>query len=167
MNHKKRGAPTKYKSEYAEQARKFCLLEGATDEELATAFGVSIRTIDNWRHQHPDFLQAVQEGKKIADANVAEGLYKRATGMNYTEVIRELVDDEMKVVKEITKLIPPDTGAALNWLKNRQPTKWRDQQTINYLGKIESNELSNLSNEHLNQLLTELQFKARQNHDNP
>lgn len=64
MPRSKRGAPTKYRPEYAEDARKYCLLEGATDEELALSFGVSVKTIDNWKRKHADFLQAVQEGKK-------------------------------------------------------------------------------------------------------
>ena len=156
----KRGAPTKYKPEYAEQARKYCLLEGATDEELAIAFGVSLKTIDNWKKQHPNFLQAVNEGKKIADANVAEAFYKRAVGIEFTEVTRELVDDSLTVTKEVTRLIPPDAGAALNWLKNRQPEKWRDKVDINHSGKIETNDLSNLSDAQLSQLLTELETKA-------
>ena len=163
MKQTKRGAPTKYKPEYAEQARKYCLLDGATDEELAVSFGVTIRTIDNWKRQYPDFLRGVQEGKKVADANVAEGFYKRAVGIEFTEVTRELVNDELTITKEVIKLIPPDPGAALNWLKNRQPAKWRDKVEVAHSGKIETNDLSNLSDEQLNQLLTELENKA--NHE--
>ncbi|GAB3805552.1 helix-turn-helix domain-containing protein [Spirosoma humi] len=160
MKQTKRGAPTKYKPEYAEQARKYCLLEGATDEELAVSFGVTIRTIDNWKRQYPDFLRGVQEGKKVADANVAEGFYKRAIGIEFTEVTRELVDDQLTVTKEVIKLIPPDPGAALNWLKNRQPAKWRDKVEVAHSGKVETNDLGNLSDAQLKQLLTELETKA-------
>ncbi|WP_020604004.1 transposase [Spirosoma spitsbergense] len=163
----KRGAPTKYKPEYAEEARKFCLLEGATDEELATSFGVSAKTIDNWKIKYPDFLRSVQEGKKIADANVAEGFYKRAVGIEFTEVTRELIANELTVTKEVTKLIPPDPGAALNWLKNRQPAKWRDKVEVAHSGKIETNDLSHLSDEQLNLLLSELQTKVNRDTNQP
>jgi hypothetical protein len=27
----------------------------------------------------------------------------------------------------IRKHVPPDTGACMNWLKNRMPDKWRDR----------------------------------------
>lgn len=33
-------------------------------------------------------------------------------------------------VKSVKKFIPPDTGAAMAWLKNRQPAKWRDKQEV-------------------------------------
>lgn len=161
-----RGAPTKYKPEYAEQARKYCLLTAATDEQLASFLGVSTKTIDNWKNRHPDFLQAVQEGKKIADANVAEGFYRRAVGIEFTEVTRELVGTELTVTKEVTKFIPPDAGAALNWLKNRQPQDWRDKVEVAHSGKIDTNDLSTLSDEQLAKLLTELETKiARENTD--
>lgn len=164
---KQRGAPSKYRKEYAEQARKFCLLEGATDQELATAFDVSLRTIDNWKRQYPDFLQGVQEGKKIADANVAEGFYKRAVGIEFTEVTRELIGDKLTVTKEVTKLIPPDAGAALNWLKNRAQDKWRDKVEVAHSGKVETGDLSNLSDAQLKQLLLELETKATRGNSEP
>lgn len=160
METKPRGAPTKYKPEYAEQARKFCLLEGATDDELAANFGVALRTIDNWKRQHPDFLQAVQAGKKIADANVADGFYKRAVGLEFTEVTREYIQGEMIVIKEVTRLIPPDPGAALNWLKNRQPAKWRDKVEVAHSGKIDTNDLSNLSDAQLDKVIQELEART-------
>lgn len=167
MESSKRGAPTKWRPEYAEQARKYCLLDGATDEELATSFDVSVKTIDNWKNKYPDFLQAVQEGKKIADANVAEAFYKRAVGIEYTEVTRELVGSDLTVTKEVTKLIPPDAGAALNWLKNRQREKWRDKVEVAHSGKIDSNNLSNLSDAQLTQLLVELEAKASRDSNQP
>jgi len=156
----KRGAPTKYRPEYAEEARKYCLLEGATDEELALSFGVSVKTIDNWKRKHADFLQAVQEGKKIADANVAEAFYKRAIGIEFTEVTRELVGNELTITKEVSKFIPPDAGAALNWLKNRRPTIWRDKVEVAHSGKIDTNDLSSLTDEQLQQLATQLETRT-------
>ncbi|MNQ95572.1 hypothetical protein D3C85_1111360 [compost metagenome] len=46
---------------------------------------------------------------------------------------------------------PPDAGAAMNWLKNRQGKKWRDKQDIEHSGKIDTNkpDLSKLSVEEL------------------
>ena len=40
------GRPSSYKPEYAKMARHLCKL-GATDADLAEAFGVSVVTIDN------------------------------------------------------------------------------------------------------------------------
>lgn len=173
MKSTKRGAPTKYKPEYAEQARKFCLLNGATDAELGDYFGVSETTIKDWYKRHPEFLTSVKAGKQGADMNVAESLYKRAVGFEYTETTFEKIDDkrvlevtsdelittEAYKKKIVTKLHPPDAGAALNWLKNRQPSKWRDKVEVAHSGKIDTGDLGNLSDEQLTQLLTDLQTK--------
>ena len=56
-----RGVKSTYKPEYAEQARKLCLL-GATDKELADFFGCNEATINNWKARRPDFLESIKEG---------------------------------------------------------------------------------------------------------
>lgn len=60
---------------------------------------------------------------------MSESLFKRATGIEVTEV--EVRDDGKKKVKRVTKRpIPPDTTAQIFWLKNRQPELWRDKPTV-------------------------------------
>lgn len=117
---------SKYKDEYAEQAYKLCLL-GAKDTELADFFGVVEKTINNWKKQHPEFLQSLKEGKLQADAEIANSLYNRAKGYQATELREEESEGEFKKVKT-TKHIPADATSAIFWLKNRQPAKWRDKQ---------------------------------------
>lgn len=56
------------KAEYKEQARKLCRL-GATDVQLADFFGVTEKTLNNWKNKYPGFLQSLKEGKEIADAS--------------------------------------------------------------------------------------------------
>lgn len=130
------GAPTKYKPEYNKQAYKLCLL-GYTDAELAEFFEVCEDTIHNWKKEYPEFFESVNAGKNIADAEVAESFLKRAKGYRYEEVTyekivlednkEEEIDSELYKKKVVVKELPPDAGAALNWLKNRQPKKWRDK----------------------------------------
>jgi hypothetical protein len=36
-----------------------------------------------------------------------------------------------------TEHYPPDTHAASLWLRNRQPTKWRDRQEVNHTRTLE------------------------------
>jgi hypothetical protein len=145
------GRPTKYKEEFNVQAYKLCLL-GHTDKELAEFFEVSEDTIYEWKKVHPEFSEAVTRGKTIADAEVAHSFHKRAIGYKYDEVTFEKIgekeevedpDDLIKSVelykkKIVTKEVAPDPGAALNWLKNRQPAKWRDKQEIEHSGNIDS-----------------------------
>jgi hypothetical protein len=122
------GRPTKYKPEYAELAFKYCLL-GATDAELAKYFEVDERTINRWKQDYPEFCQSIKEGKEEADAKVANSLFKKATGYEQ-ETFKVFQFQGDPVVVPFTEHIPPDTGAAMAWLKNRQPSKWRDKQDI-------------------------------------
>lgn len=120
--------PTDYRQEYAEQAHKLCLL-GFTDKQLAVFFGVNESTINRWKQKYPEFCKSIKSGKVIADAQVTESLFKRATGIEVTEV--EVRDDGKKKVKRVTKKhIPPDPTAQIFWLKNRQPELWRDKPTV-------------------------------------
>src|SRR5215471_11956574 len=54
-----------------------------TTDELATFFDVAVRTVDGWLRVHPEFAQAVQSGRAIADAEIAHRLYQRAMGYDY------------------------------------------------------------------------------------
>jgi hypothetical protein len=132
------GRPTKYKPEYAEQSYKLCL-EGFTDKQIADFFKVQERTVGNWKNKHPEFFQSLKRGKDDFDTNVIErSLAKRAAGYQYTEVIKAISKEPdpetgksaMVTVKEVTKEVVPDPTSMIFWLKNRQPQRWRDKQTI-------------------------------------
>ena len=125
---KKAGRPPRYKPEYNQQATKFCLL-GATNDQLAEMFGVTTTTIDNWIKKHPGFIGAIKEGREVADANVANSLYHRALGYSHSDTDIRVIDEEI-VMTEITKHYPPDTGAAMAWLKNRRRQNWRDIKAV-------------------------------------
>lgn len=123
---KKRGRPPTFRPEYVDLVRKFCRL-GATDEELAQLFNVSLRTLNNWKTQNAEFLQALREGKAISDAEVSDKLFKRATGYSHEEDDIRVVAGEIVITPTI-KHYPPDTTACIFWLKNRQPDRWREKQ---------------------------------------
>jgi hypothetical protein len=147
------GRPTDYLEEYNEQAKKLCLL-GATDKELADFFDVAESTINLWKKTHPEFSESIKEGKLQADANVSERLYSRAMGYSHPEdKIFNNAGSEM-VVKTV-KHYPPDTAAAIFWLKNRRPDKWRDKQEIDNLHRH-----TDLSDEELNRRLAELEARS-------
>jgi hypothetical protein len=122
------GRPTEYREEYNEQVYKLCLL-GATDEQIADFFGVSVQTIHNWCAAHPTFLESRKDGKERADANVAEALYHRALGYSHPE--EKIMSYEGEVIRaDTTKHYPPDTAAAFIWLKNR--AGWKDKQETDH-----------------------------------
>lgn len=129
------GRPSAYKPEYAEQAFKLCLL-GATDADLGNFFGVSEQTINAWKSSHSEFLESLKNGKDSADANVANSLYRRALGYSH-EAVKIFADVKTgaEQVVPYTEHYPPDTTAAIFWLKNRQRKNWRDKQDIEHSGK--------------------------------
>lgn len=122
------GSPEKFKPEYCRIAYQMCLL-GATDIQLADALGVCETTIGTWKKRLEEFADALKRGKFIADAKVAEALYHRAIGYQHPDEEIKVVDGQVVRVPT-TKHYPPDTGAAMAWLKNRQPKQWRDKHEL-------------------------------------
>lgn len=122
--------PTKYQEAYAEQARKLCLL-GYTDAELADFFEVSESTINKWKIDYPVFSESIKKGKAIADGDVTDRLYQRAMGFVAPDVDIRVIDNKI-VETPLEKHYPPDTAAAIFWLKNRQKDKWREKQDVNH-----------------------------------
>lgn len=128
------GCPTKYKAEYAELAYNYCLM-GASEPDLQRLFDVSPQTLYNWRSLHPDFLEGCKKGKEEADAKVARALFLRATGYEHPEDDIRVVAGQIEITPTI-KRYPPDTGAAMAWLKNRQPHLWREKVEVEHSGNL-------------------------------
>lgn len=112
------GRPTDYRDEYCEQVEKLCKL-GATDKEIADFFEVTEQTINNWKSDYPEFFESIKRGKIIADAEVAESLFKKATGFTNEEV-KIFQSDGKPLIVPFTAYYPPDTAAINIWLKNRR-----------------------------------------------
>lgn len=130
------GRHSLYNPEMNEAARKLALL-GLTDEEIAEYFGVDVRTLANWKNEYPAFLHALMEGKTIADANVADSLYRRATGehVEYQRAFKNKDSGEVEIIT-LKSWNPGDPGAAKLWLTNRRPKQWRDKQDDQRSGDI-------------------------------
>ena len=119
------GRPSDYRPDFCDQARKLCRL-GATDIEVADFLGVSVATLNNWKAAHPAFLDALKEGKSEADTRVVDSLYHRAVGYSFDSEKVQIQRDGSVVRAPIREHVPPDTTAAIFWLKNRRPQDWRD-----------------------------------------
>jgi hypothetical protein len=129
----KGGRPSSYKPEFAEQAAKLCAL-GATDIEVADFFGVSDRTIYRWQAQFPEFCQALKSGKEAPNDRVERSLYHRAVGYSFDSV--KIFQHQGVIVEApYREHVPPDTTAAIFWLKNRRPDLWRDKHDHELAGK--------------------------------
>lgn len=145
------GRKSSYKEEYSNQALKLCLL-GATDKELAEFFSVSEQTLNKWKKDFPEFLESLKKGKSIADANVASKLYNRAIGYDCKATKFATLEGKVTDSIEYIEHYPPDTTAAIFWLKNRQPEKWRDRKEVDANINL-GDELEGLSDEQLQAII--------------
>jgi len=121
------GRPISYNPAYCELAYKLCLL-GSTDVEMADIFKISEANLNNWKNNYPEFLESINKGKFTADAEVANKLFHRATGYEHPEIDIKMYMGEI-ITTELVKHYPPDTAAAIFWLKNRSK-KWKDKQDV-------------------------------------
>ena len=145
------GRKSSFKQEYIQLAENYALL-GATDAEMADFFGVSEQTLNTWKKRYPEFLESLKKGKAVADANVASRLYSRAIG--YDAKATKFATNEGKITDKVEYIehYPPDTTAAIFWLKNRQPGKWRDKKEVENQVKV-SDELESMSDEELTAII--------------
>ena len=124
----KRGRKSRYSKDMCKLVTSLCML-GLTDEELAEFLTVSVATLNNWKLAHPEFLEALNAGRIIADAKVTKSLYRRAIG--YRHKATKLFCYQGQVIAEdYTEVYPPDTGAASLWLSNRQRARWKQRQDV-------------------------------------
>lgn len=126
------GRPSKYDEAVHVPWARSLARRGCTDEEIADAFGVNVRTLYAWKGAHDEFRQALKESKSMADEMVVDSLYAKATGRarRVTRKVREVLDssgEKVELAEVVEETPPPDTTAIIYWLKNRQPELWRDR----------------------------------------
>lgn len=122
------GRPSAYKPEFAQIAYRHCLL-GATDKDLAAAFGVSESTLNLWKLNQPKFSESLKKGKADADATIAESLFHRAKGYSH-KAVKIMQHEGVAFDHEYTEHYPPDTAACIFWLKNRRPEQFRNNPEV-------------------------------------
>jgi len=144
------GRPTKYKDEYCRIAYQMALL-GAIDKDLAKAFDVNEDTINEWKKVHPEFSESIKKGKIIADGEIADRLHQRAKGYEHEDLYITQYQGEI-IQEKIMKHYPPDTTAAIFWLKNRQPAQWRDKTEISQETIIKNDAVTDMTFEELHEL---------------
>lgn len=116
--------------------------QGKTIKQVTEMMGVDPRTFRSWRNKYPEFNEALEVGQEVAVSRVEQSLFKRACGYEYTEEVYELVEGEMRLVREYHKHMPADVKAMLHFLFNRDPKNWRAVQApieeTKYLDAIEN-----------------------------
>lgn len=107
--------------------------QGLTHADIAANMQVARTTLEAWKKDHPDILEAIKKGNETADLRVENALYKRACGYDATDEEYRRVKNpetgemELLLCRRNVRHVPPDTTAAIIWLKNRLPSLWRDR----------------------------------------
>ena len=85
--------------------------DGIIEEEIAKRLGIGYSTLLKYKNLHVELVEALKEGKEVADYRVENALYSKA--------------------------INGDTTAMIFWLKNRKPEQWREKQEIAHSGGLD------------------------------
>jgi hypothetical protein len=125
------GGPTpKYRAAMAGIARKACE-RGMTDVEIADLLGVNVATLYRWKLEHSQFARSFKLGKAEADDRVERALFSRAVGYDF-DVEKQIMTRHGPQMLRWREHAPPDVSAAVAYLKNRRPDRWRDRQIVEH-----------------------------------
>lgn len=100
--------------------------DGLTDEQIAKNIGINPATLYDWKKKFNKFSEALKKGKEVVDIEVENALLKRALGYDYQEERIEKSDKDGTKIIQTLKHVPADTTAQIFWLRNRKPSKWRN-----------------------------------------
>lgn len=119
-------------------------MDGLSDAQIRDKdhMGIAQQTFYAWKKEHPEIAEALRLGKEVADRRVENAVYKSARGYFVDEVTtfikaaltskgEPILDEDGKPVKSVEtkvvhKWIPPNSTAAIFWLKHRKPVEWGD-----------------------------------------
>lgn len=114
--------------------------DGLSDVQVAKNMGISKTTFYDWMNKYPAMSDSVKKGKQPVDFEVENALLKRALGYEIEETNTFITinskGEKVQKVNKTKKHISPDATAAIFWLKNRRPDKWRKTNPA-YEGKAE------------------------------
>lgn len=118
--------------------------DGATNEQVAEAFGINVATLYSWKKKYTEIDDALKRGKRPVDFEVENMLLKSAMGFEYEEEIMNVVKmndgSERRYVRKLKKYQPPNVTAQIFWLKNRKPEIWRDKRDLEVEDKTDIGE---------------------------
>jgi hypothetical protein len=99
---------------------------GLEVKDLAMLFDVPEKTIKQWMKEHIEFKLAIEESTEVSNRRVELALFNRAIGYDHRADRVTLIGNKLHV-KPYTKHYPPDTAAAIFWLKNKDPENWKER----------------------------------------
>lgn len=128
------GRPSKYDTEikpHLDDIRK-AVEAGATDREIATAFGISLSSIYKYKAEKKEFSDAFARGRQKVIFDIKAALLKKAMGYEYQEKKQYIKKDEsgenVTYTEITTRHQPPSETAGAMLLRNYDNT-WLDKDT--------------------------------------
>ena len=125
------GRPSKYETEvkpHLDEIRK-AVESGATDKEIADAFGLAVSTIYEYKKKYKEFSQAFARGRERVVFEIKAALLKKALGFEYQEektVAKKDKDgDNIVLIEQYKRYSVPSETAAGMLLRNYDKN-WRD-----------------------------------------
>lgn len=100
---------------------------GLTEGQISANLGISRSTLSDFKNKHQELAEALRRGKEVAIAQLENALYKRALGYDFevTRVSVRMIDGrEVKFTEKTRKHLPPDVGAIIFLLKNKDSLNW-------------------------------------------
>lgn len=124
--------------------------DGYDDCQIAEMLDLTANYFSELKGKLTVLSVALKKGRQPLEVLVENSLFKRATGLKVKTTVRKWVvmpneDGEyqnVEVVQETETELPPDTGAAMAWLKHKKPEMWniatkmQMEQDINMNGSI-------------------------------
>ncbi len=137
------GRPSKYESDikpHLDEIRE-AVKSGATDREIANAFGISVSTVYEYKKKYKEFSDAFARGRERVVFEIKAALLKKALGFEYQEektVGKKDKDGEnIVLIEQYKRYSPPSEQAAAMLLRNYDEN-WRDND--NASAKIKKQE---------------------------
>lgn len=97
--------------------------------DIADALEINTSTLWQWKSKYPRFSNALTLGKAESTKRIERALYHRAAGYSH-DAVKIFNDKGKSVIVPYREHVPPDTNAAIFWLKNRKPEAWQDRSVV-------------------------------------
>lgn len=121
--------PDLFCSEFGLQLLQGLAMRGMSNRAICQFLGIPANTFSVIGRKFPEVSEALANGQLMSLMRVENALFRRAIGFEYEEISEETGIDaegrEWSKEKTTTKFIPPDTQAALAFLYNRAPERWK------------------------------------------
>lgn len=102
--------------------------EGKIDKQISEIIGIKERTLNLWKEKDWEFYACLKENKQIANEMVEASAFKRALGFENTVHTEKTTNRGDVVQVAETTYYPPDPTSIIFFLKNRDPSKWKDRR---------------------------------------